>query len=97
MIKVLHAAACSIVFILFYDRYWQEGVLKLMKNDHFFSIFSRFGLFPHVSGKVDKWLILKVHEMKIVLHAVACPIVSILFDDRDRQGGVLKLLKNGHF
>ena len=31
-----------------------------------------------------------------VLHAVACPIVLILFDDPDWQGAVLKLMKNDH-
>ena len=29
----------------FYDQYWQEKVLKLMKNHRSFSIFNRFGLF----------------------------------------------------
>ena len=53
MIRVLHKVACQIVFILFYDRYWQKGVLELMKNDHFFSIFSRFGLFHQVFGQVN--------------------------------------------
>ena len=50
MIKVLHIVVCGIVFILFYDRYWQGGVLKFMKKDHIFSIFSCFGLFPQVLG-----------------------------------------------
>ena len=31
IIRVSHVVACSIVFILF----WQGGVLKFMKNDHF--------------------------------------------------------------
>ena len=30
-----------------------------MKNDHFFSIFSRFGLFRKVFGQVNEWTILK--------------------------------------
>ena len=32
-----------------------------------------------------------------VLHIVACPIIFILFDDPDWQGGALKLMKNDHF
>ena len=35
--------------------------------------------------------------MIIVPHVVACPIVFILFDDREWQGGVLKHKKNVHF
>ena len=38
MIKVSHAIAYQIVFLfllLIYDRDWQEGVLKVTKNDHF--------------------------------------------------------------
>ena len=58
MIRLLRAVACPIVFILFYDRYWERGMLKLMKNDHFFSIFSGFSLFPQVFGQVNKWPIL---------------------------------------
>ena len=38
----------QLFFFFFYDRDWQGGVLKLMKYHHFFSIFSRFGLFPQV-------------------------------------------------
>ena len=34
-IRVSHAVACLIVFILFYVQDWQEGVLKHMKNDNF--------------------------------------------------------------
>ena len=46
MIKVLHALAFPIVFILFYDRYWQRGVIKFIKNDHVFSIFNVLVFFP---------------------------------------------------
>ena len=45
MIRVLHEVACPIVCVLCCDRYWQIGVLKLMKNYHLF-IFSRFCPFP---------------------------------------------------
>ena len=37
------------------------------------------------------WLILKLHEMITVSHAVTYPIVFTLLCDRGRQGGVLKL------
>ena len=87
--------AYLIVFILFYDRYWQGEVLKLMKN--VFRIFSRFGLFPQVFRQVKECLILQLHKMIRVLHAIACSIVFIWFCDRDWQRGVLKLKKNDIF
>ena len=97
MIRVLHKVACQIVFILFYDRYWQKGVLELMKNDHFFSIFSRFGLFHQVFGQVNVQPILVVNKIIKVLHLFVCPIVFILFYGLDWQGGVFKIMKNDHF
>ena len=36
MIRVSHVVVCPVVFILFDDRCLQGGVLKIMKNDHFF-------------------------------------------------------------
>ena len=50
MIRGPHVVACTIVFILLYVRDCQKGIFKVMKNDHFFSIFSCFGLFPQVFG-----------------------------------------------
>ena len=35
MIRVLHVGACQIILILCDDPNGLEGVLKLMKNDHF--------------------------------------------------------------
>ena len=35
IIRVSHVVACSIIFILFYERSWQGEVFKVMKNDHF--------------------------------------------------------------
>ena len=37
MIRMLHDVACPVVFVWFYDRYWQGGLLKFMKNYHIFS------------------------------------------------------------
>ena len=54
----------------------------------FFSAFSRLGF---------EWPILKMHEMIIVLNVVACPIIFILSDDRELQGGVLQIMKNDHY
>ena len=77
IIRVLHVVAQPIVFILFCDLHWQGGVLKHMKNDHFFfCIFNRFGLFPQIFGPVNDWPMLEFHEMIKVIGAVAC---SILF------------------
>ena len=83
MIKVLLVVAYPIVFILFDDRYWQGGVPKRMKNYHFFSIFSRFGIFPKVFGRVNGWSILGMHKIIRVLHVVVCSFVFILFCSRD--------------
>ena len=91
MIRILHVVGCPIVFTLFYDPYWQGGVLKLMKNGHIFSIFSRFGLFLQVFEQVIGWPILELYKMIRVLHVVSCPIVFIWFYDWDWQGEVLKL------
>ena len=76
---MLHVVLCPFVFILFYDQYWKGGMLKVMKNDQIFSIFSCFGLVPQVFGQVNNWFILEFHEMIRVVHVVACPIVFILF------------------
>ena len=62
-----------------------------------FTVFSRFGLFPQVFRQVKEWPKLKSHEMIRVSHAVACPIVFILFSVRDCQGGVFKVMKNDDF
>ena len=72
-------------------------MFKVMKNYHYFHIFSRFGHFPQVFEQVNEWLILELHEMIKVSHLAASPVVFILFYDRDWQGGVLKLMKNDHF
>ena len=52
MIRMLHVVPYAIVFILFDDYNWQKGVLRLMKYDPFFSIFSKFSPFPQVFGQV---------------------------------------------
>ena len=62
-----------------------------MKNDHIFSIFSRFRIFPQVFRHVNEWPILQLPEMITVLHAGACPIVFVWFYGQDCQGIVLKL------
>ena len=42
MIKLSHAVLLTFVFILFYERRWQGGMFKVMKND-FFQYFYAFG------------------------------------------------------
>ena len=93
LMKVSHAVACPIVFILFYDQSWQGGVFKFMKIDYFSSVFSPLGPFSQVFGKVKEWLILELHEMIRVLHTVVCPMGFNFLCDRAQQGGVLKLAK----
>ena len=97
MIRVPHLVACPIKFNLLFDQGQQGRVFKVMKNDHFFYIFISFGHFPQVFAQVNEWPILELHEMIRVPHLVVFPIVFILFDVRDWQGGVLKLIKNDHF
>ena len=97
MIRVLYVVPCPIVFILFYDLHCQGGVLKPMKNDHFFSIFNRFGLFPQVFEQFDDSPILKFHEMIKVLHVVAFSVLFVQFHGRNWQGGVFKFVENDHF
>ena len=76
---MLHVVLCPFVFILSYDQYWKEGMLKVMKNYQIFSIFICFGLVPQVFEQVDNWFILEFHEMIRAVHVVACPIIFILF------------------
>ena len=63
-----------------------------MKSNKFFSIFISVSLFPLDFGQVNDWPILELYEMITVLHSVACPVVFVLFHDRDWQGEVLKLM-----
>ena len=46
MKRMLQVVACPTVFILFYDQYWQGGVLKLMKNDRFLVFLAVLVFFP---------------------------------------------------
>ena len=56
MIRVLHEVACPIVFILFYDPYWQGVVFKLMKNIHFLVFLAVWFLFPKLLDKFRGYL-----------------------------------------
>ena len=67
-------------------------MFKVLKNDHIFSIFSRFAPYPQVFGQVNEWLIVGLHEMIRVPHVVACPMYSNLLCDQGQQDGVLKNL-----
>ena len=80
MIRVLHLVALPIVFILFYGRYWQVGVFKVMRKV-FYSVFNRLDLFAQVFRPVNLCRILLLYEMIRVLHAVLCPFIFILFYD----------------
>ena len=43
-----------------------------MRNDHFLVFFSSLGPFSQVFGQVKESLILELHEMVRMSHAVAC-------------------------
>ena len=50
MIRLPHVVLSPIVFILFYERDLQGGVLKVIKNDHFLVFLAVWALFPKVLG-----------------------------------------------
>ena len=49
----LHA---QLFFFLSYDRDWQRGVLKRMKNNHFLVFLAVWFLFPKFLGKLRDYL-----------------------------------------
>ena len=51
IIKVSHRVACSIVFILFYDRDVQGVVFKVMKNYRFLDFLAVWVLFCRFLGR----------------------------------------------
>ena len=89
-IRVSHAVACPIVFILFCVRDWQRGVFRVMKNNHLLIILAVW-VISHAFGQVREWLILELHGMIRVVHAVACPMDFNLFCDLGQHLGVLKM------
>ena len=67
-----------------------------MENDLFLIIFRQLGSFLRIFGKTKELLILELHEVIKVLHAVACPMNFNLICDRGQQGRTLKPIKNDH-
>ena len=67
-----------------------------MENDLFKIIFRQLGSFLRIFGKVKELLVLELHEMIKVLHAVAWPMNFNLICDRGQQGRTLKPIKNHH-
>lgn len=67
-----------------------------MENDLFLIIFRQLGSFLRIFGKAKELLILELHEVIKVLHAVACPMNFNLICDRGQQGRTLKPIKNDH-
>ena len=67
-----------------------------MENDLFLIIFRQLGSFLRIFGKGKELLILELHEMIKVLHAVVCPMDFNLICDRGQQGRTLKPVKNHH-
>ena len=58
MIKLSHAVPLKFVFILFYERCWQGGVFKVLKNDFFQNIYA-FGSVSPCFWEVKEWLTLQ--------------------------------------
>ena len=51
IIRVSHAVAYQIVFLLFYERRWQGGMFIVMKNDHFLVFLAVWVLFLTFLGR----------------------------------------------
>ena len=51
VIRVLHVVACMMDFDLLCDQGKQEGVLKLMKNDHFLAFLVVLVIFSKCLGR----------------------------------------------
>ena len=64
-----------------------------MKNVQFLVFFSRLGPFPQVFGQVKEWFMLELNKIITMSHAVAYPIVFVLFFDQSCQGRVFKVIK----
>ena len=84
MIRVPHA-----VLFCFVIKVSREGYTN-------FSAFSHLSPLPQVFRQVMECIKLQLQEVIRLLHEVACSVV-FLFNDRDWQGGMLKLMKNDHF
>ena len=61
-IRLSHVVACPTVFILFYVRSCQGGVLKVVKNG--FLVFLAVVPFSQDFGQVKVSLMLKLHKIK---------------------------------
>ena len=46
IIRLPQVVLCTIVFTLFYERDWQEGVFKVIKNDHLLVFLAVWCLIP---------------------------------------------------
>ena len=90
MIIVLHIVACTIIFILFDDRDWLGGVLRLMKIVHFLVFFVVF-------GQVKEWFMLEIHKIIRLSHIYPCSIAFLLIFDQGCRGGVFKVMKKDFF
>ena len=51
IIRWPHVVACPIVFFLSYERGWQGGVFKVIKNDHFLVFLAVWDVFIKFLGR----------------------------------------------
>ena len=65
VIRVLHVVACMMDFNLLCDQGKQEGVLKLMKNDHFLAFLAVLVIFSKCLGRWRSGL--ELHEMIMMI------------------------------
>ena len=100
IIRVSHAVACPVVFILFYVRGRQGGMFKVMKNDRFIVSLTIQVFFLQIFAQVKQWLLLELHGIIRLLHLVLCPLLKptknfILLERL--AGGVFKVTENDNF
>ena len=65
----------------------REEYSKLWKM-MFFSMFSRFGPFPHPWWKLKEWLISELHEMVKVPPVVAYPLDFVIEVSREKYSNL---------
>ena len=81
IIRAWHVVA----YPIFYFVLWAKLVEKSVESYEkwwFFSVFNRLDHFAHVFRQVKECLILKLHEMVRVLHAITCTIVFFVLSPR---------------
>ena len=89
-----HVIACPIVFSLYCDLGWQEGVLKQYQKWQVVSIFGCCSQFPQNFGQFQAQIILYFIKIKRVCFIEAYIIALVFFQDQNRQRRLFKRNRN---